>query len=198
MKKLALLFLLTLFAIIAKAQDAGYDFPKPKGWNTEKLNIPIDFAKDIPYSGTEELRFTPGWGDAKNTSQYWGYDFLWYVEGVQSLRKKDLDKYMTSYYNGLYLSNLKGKPTSTGKFTKADIKKADIQQLNDKETYTGTVSTLDFLTGQPINFNLKIHVRQYAPLNHTAIIFEVSPQDYTNMVWDRLDGVANGFSVKKK
>jgi hypothetical protein len=194
--KISLLFILLTSAGIKKGQSpANYDFPKPKGWNTEKFAMPIDFAKSIPFKGTEELRFTPGWGNNK-TDEYWAYDFLWFVDGMPSLSKGDLDKYMIDYYTGLYLSNLKNKTAAPSNFTKAHFKKATVQ-VNDKQTFEGTITTLDFLTSQPITFNVKVHVRHYPEVQHTAILFEISPQDYKNVVWDSLDGVANGFQLKK-
>jgi hypothetical protein len=194
-KKSVPLFFLLLLLTKAYAQQAGYDFPKPRGWNTEKIFFPIDFAKNIPFQGTEELRFTPGWGNSK-TDEYWGYDLLWFVKGLKSVKKGDLDKYIMQYFNGLYLSNLKNKTNAPSGFTKAGFKKAKAQQ-NDKETFKGGIKTLDFLTGQPIAFNAKVHVRNYPGVQHTAILFEISPQAYKNVVWDCLDGVVNGFAIKK-
>lgn len=195
-KKLSLIFSVLLLIVATRCRaQSGYDFPKPKGWNTEKLSVPIDFAKSIPFKGAEELRFAPGWASSE-TEEHWAYDFLWFIEGQPSISKSDLDKYMTDYYSGLYLSNLKNKTAPPPGFTKAHFKKADTQ-INDKKTFKGTVSTLDFLTGLPVSFNIKVHIRPYPETQHTAILFEVSPQSYKNVVWDSLDGIANGFQLKK-
>ena len=47
----------------------------PTGWSREVFSLPPDFAKQIKFKGVEELRFFPGWGDAK-TEDYWSYAFL--------------------------------------------------------------------------------------------------------------------------
>ena len=35
----------------------------------------------IKYSGVEDIRFAPGWGNAKS-NEYWTYAFLWYLDGT--------------------------------------------------------------------------------------------------------------------
>jgi len=179
----------------AYSQQTSYTFPTPKGWHVEKIAFPIDFAPKIPFTGTEELRFTPGWGNSK-TGEYWAYAFLWFVEGEQSLKKDALQSYLTQYFNGLYLSNLKNKANAPANFTKADIKKAR-PGLNDEQAFDGKITTLDFLTGQAITFYTRIHIRNYKITGHSAILVEISPQDYQNVVWDKLDGVVNGFEINK-
>ena len=42
-----------------------YTLPSPEGWGIERFGIPIEFAPTIPYKGVEDVRFAPGWGDAK-------------------------------------------------------------------------------------------------------------------------------------
>jgi len=191
MKKILLLSLLSLCLKYGQAQQAAYTFPLPKGWASEKINFPIDFAPKIPFTGIEELRFTPGWGKS-TTNQYWAYAFLWFVDGDQKLKKDDLESYLTQYFDGLYLSNLKNKTGAPANFTQAKVKKMKAQ-VNDQQTFEAGINTLDFLSGKTISFYARVHVRNYKT-GHTAVLFEISPQDYKNVVWDELDGVVNGFS----
>jgi len=186
---------LLLFSIkIAKAQSP-YTLPLPQGWGSEKLSLPIDFAPGIPIKGIEELRFTPGWGKS-TTAEYWSYAFLWFMDGQPKFDKDSLRSYLTQYFNGLYLSNLKDKTGAASNFTKAEVKKVKTL-VNDDQTYEATIETLDFLTHQPIKFNARLHIRNFAVTGHTVALFEISPQVYKNVVWDKLDGVVNGFAVNK-
>lgn len=194
MKKILFLLLLVFCIENSNAQQAAYRLPKPLKWGAEKLSIPISFAPKIPFNGNEELRFAPGWGNSKST-EYWAYVFLWFIYGKPWLHQDTLNSYLTQYYNGLYISNLKNKTNPPSNFTKANVK-AIHHLLNDAETYEGQITTLDFLTGKPITFNTRIHVRNYPQINRTAILFEVAPQDYKQPVWIMMNNIVSGFSVK--
>jgi hypothetical protein len=191
-----ILFLLLVFCIkISYAQNGIYLLPKPPNWSAERFSFPLSFAPQINFTGNEELRFTPGWGNSKS-DEYWAYTFLWFIKGKPALNQDTLNHYLTQYYNGLYLSNLKNKKTvPPASFTMADIKSIHRLQ-NDAESYEGKITTLDFLTGQPITFYTRIHVRGYPQMNCTGILFEVSPQDYAQPVWIKMNNLVAGFSVK--
>ncbi len=194
MKK-AIVTLLILFAFgKCFAQSTGYSLPLPEKWKSETIPFPIDFAPGIPYQGIEELRFTPGWADANN-NEYWAYTFLWFVDGSPQVNASLLNTYLTTYFDGLYHSNSKSSPDSTG-FTKTTINTA-ATATGDQETYSGKISTLNFLTKKPIEFYAAIHVQHYADANETAIFFEISPKPYSNPVWTQLDSIVNGFQIQK-
>jgi hypothetical protein len=194
MMKKILFVLVFSFAIKTAYCQAPYNLPLPEKWGVEKIPFPIDFAPGIPYKGMEELRFAPGWSNNKS-DEYWAYAFVWFIKGKQSLNRDTLNSYLMQYYNGLYTSNLKGKSAPPAGFTKADMKSVR-PLLNDKETYEGTITTLDFLTGQPITFNARIRVRTYPEVDHTAILFEISPQAYQQPVWGKMNIIITGFSVR--
>lgn len=190
-----LILLLLLFCIKkGVAQQNDHLFPQPPKWGAEKLAFPIDFAPNISFSGTEELRFAPGWSNSKS-DEYWAYAFLWYVKGKAQLNKDTLNNYLTQYYNGLYLSNLKDKTHAPSNFSRVDIKSIH-PLLNDQETYEGKITTLDFLTKKPITFNARIHVRNYPQVDRSAILFEVAPQAFSQPVWVKMNNIITGFTIK--
>ena len=45
---------------------APYVLDTVKGWGIERFSIPIGFAPSIPYTGVEDIRFTPGWAKKNN------------------------------------------------------------------------------------------------------------------------------------
>jgi len=192
-KKLLSILLLLFLVAESKAQQPVYLFPLPQGWGKENIPLPIEFASGIPIKGMEELRFTPGWGNSK-TDEYWSYTFLWFIDGTPKYKSDTLQSYLTQYFTGLYTSNLKNKPKPPTGFTQAQIKKVSTQPF-DQQTFEGNITTLDFLTGQPISFYARIHIRNFTAIGHTAVLVEISPKEYRQPVWTELDGVANGFKL---
>jgi len=196
MKQALFVFFLILFLNKGVCQQSGYYLPLPEKWGVEKILFPIQFDPLVPYTGNEELRFTPGWGDSKS-EEYWSYDFLWFVDGSPKLNADILHRYLTQYFTGLYLTNQKTKSTaSAGSFTDAQFKKVATAE-NDNETYEGEISTLNFLNKQQIKFNVRVHVRNFGSANKSAILFEVSPHDYVHPVWAELDSIVAGFHLKE-
>jgi len=194
MKKTLLVSLFLLCLKVGQAQVLNYTLPKPPQWGSEKFTFPIDFATMIPFKGVEELRFAPGWSDSKS-GQYWAYAFVWFIDGKPYLNKDTLNSYITQYYNGLYLSNFKNKTvTPPANFTTADLKVVSPLR-GDQETYEGKIMTLDFLTGEPITFNARIHIRNLPQIGHSAILIEISPEAYKAPVWVDMNNIVNGFTV---
>ena len=195
MKK-ALFLLVLMFCIMQSQaqQQVPYNLPTPQKWSVERLPIPITFAPKIPLNGIEELRFAPGWGISKS-GEYWAYTFLWFINGKPWLNADTLNNYVRQYYDGLYITNLKNKTNPPANFTRSTVKPIP-RLLNDAETYEGQITTLDFLTGKPIVFNIRIHVRNYPQVKRTAILFQVASQDYHQPVWAVMNNIIAGFSVK--
>jgi hypothetical protein len=192
MKKVILSLLIVFICGKVFCQQTPYTLPLPAKWGSEKIPFPISFAPGIPFKGMEELRFTPDWNNAAK-NDYWSYTFLWFIEGKPQLNSEVLQNYMAEYFNGLYRSNNKIKPV--GNFTKAKFQKIKVMR-GDQETYQGTISSLNFLTGKPIEFYVKIHVRNYPDTNHSALMYELSPKPYTNKVWLKLNEIVKGFEYK--
>jgi hypothetical protein len=188
---IALCFL--FFAGKGICQQATYTLPLPAKWGVEKIAFPIGFAPSIPYKGIEEIRFTPGWGDNKS-AEYWSYTFLWFIEGAPIINQDTLKNCLTQYYNGLYLSNQKTDPPADKNFSHIQLKKVD-KAKDDLETYEGKISTLNFLNKLPFTLNARAHIRKYATGNHTAVLFEISPQDFKHEVWGAMDVIVDGFKV---
>jgi len=184
------------FIKAANCQQATYTLPLPEKWGVEKIPFPIEFAPLIPLKGNEEIRFTPGWGDSKS-DEYWSYAFIWFVDGTPHIDNKTLQLYFTQYFNGLFKANQKpNAPAPPADFIKVSFTKAPAD-ANDQETYNGTINTLNFLTGSALTLNVKAHVRNFSALGKSALLFELSPQNYQHPVWNKLDGIVTGFKIKE-
>jgi hypothetical protein len=175
--------------------EAPYELPVSKDWGVERFLIPIGFAPQIPYSGVEDIRFTPGWAKTKS-AEYWSYAFLWYLDGEVKIDAKAIDSNLTAYYTGLIGINGREIPSEKLKPVVASFKEVK-KDKGDLKTYAGTISMLDYMTQNPIVLNCKVHVRSCEGVNKTFIFYELSPQPLTHAVWISLDKLWSDFKCVK-
>jgi hypothetical protein len=173
-----------------------YKFAVPTGWTTEHFSLPPDFAPQITYKGVEDLRFTPGWGDT-TSEEHWTYAFLWWLDGNSKIDKSTLQQNLKLYYSGLVARNIPTRNIPANKIvsTVVSIKKIK-PYLNDLETYSGTISMLDYHTQKPIVLNIVIHVKDSKTANRRAVYFEVSPKPYSHFIWQKLNATGDSFEIK--
>jgi len=192
-----------LFFLQASGQDNTFDGKKweapyhldiPNGWDVERFLIPISFAPSIACKGVEDIRFTPGWSK-KASNEYWSYAFLWYLDGDQKFTPAIIEKNLTAYYSGLFKIN-------TGDTVNSVTVKTNIKTVpspnGDLKTFDGTVYMSDYMTKQPIILNLLIHIKKCAEQNKTFVFYEVSPQPFTDNVWNSLHQLWANFRCTKE
>ena len=81
--------------------------PVPKGWRTEDTAYPPPWAKELPWKGDIQIRFPPGWFDAKSPN-FWSYPVLYWLEGDVLASRDDMEKALRSYDAGLYAGAFDG------------------------------------------------------------------------------------------
>jgi hypothetical protein len=174
-----------------------YELTIPNGWNIERFSLPPDFAPQIIYKGVEDLRFTPGWGDTLS-EEHWSYSFLWWLDGMVKMNADSLQETLKKYYTGLVARNIMSRNIPANKVVPAipTIKKIKTDK-NDVETFSGTISMLDYHAQVPIALNCMIHVKDSKVTNHTAIYFEISPKSLSNPIWQKLNEIGNSFTSKR-
>src|SRR5262245_20675324 len=84
----------------AAASEAGVRWPIPPGWKHETFKLPPEFAPTLPYHGTEELRFMPGFF-SPTAPDYWSYEFVWWLDQPPSFDAEGLAANLTTYFRGL-------------------------------------------------------------------------------------------------
>lgn len=195
---------LTISGQIPKAEfdgkkwEAPYTLPIPKGWDVERFPLPISFAPAIKYTGVEDIRFTPGWGNVKS-DEYWTYAFLWYLDGNIRPTTKIVNQHLKAYYTGLIGSNIEPRKIPAEKlFTvKTSINKATADK-GDLLTFRGTIYMLDYMQQKPITLNCIVHLKTCQGLNKTFLFTEISPRASANNVWKSLDQLWTDFSCYKE
>ena len=181
--------------------DAGtyvppYDLMVPPGWGVERFTLPPDFAPQITYKGIEDVRFAPGWGEIKS-EEHWSYSFLWWLGGTPKIDAEILQSNLKAYYTGLVARNIISRNIPDNKIVPitAVIKKIKTA-LNDLQTYSGTISMLDYHTQELMVLNCLVHVKDSKTKNRTAIYFEVSPRPFSHPVWQTLNEIGDRLSFK--
>jgi hypothetical protein len=180
-----------------KKWEAPYTLDAPKGWDVERFLIPIGFAPAIPYTGVEDIRFTPGWAK-KETDEYWSYAFLWYLDDTPKFDSKILERNLIAYYTGLFNINTDKSKIDTTKLIQvtASIDKR-ISDNGDSETFQGTVNMNDYMTKKPITINLLIHIKSCEGQKKTFVFYEISPKPFTDNVWHSLHQLWVNFKCTK-
>lgn len=172
------------------AHHAPYSLPVPNGWTTEEFPLPPDFAPSFTYKGIEDIRFHPGWGDSASVG-YWSYAYLWWLEGSVAINAADLKRNFEAYYNGLVGRNIESRKIPASKVVPivATIKKVKAVG-NDKETFSGTISMLDYMAQRPMVLHCIVHVKSTNAKGKTAVLVAVSPQPVSHALWNEFDGLS--------
>ncbi|HEX5167827.1 MAG TPA: hypothetical protein VFW11_01540 [Cyclobacteriaceae bacterium] len=196
------ILLLTCTNTYSQEKPSGFDAEKwqppytlvaPGNWSIERFPIPIEFAPSIHYRGVEDLRFAPGWADAKS-DEYWTYAFLWFLEGKQTFEGQILEQHLKAYYSGLVGRNIEPRKISEEKLIPVNSRVTKTHSsAGDQETYTGTVSMLDYMEQKPIVLNCVIHVKSCPEKDNTFVFIEISPQPTSHAIWQSLNQIWTGF-----
>jgi hypothetical protein len=165
-----------------RAQPAPTMLLGPADWRFEWLPIPPGFARDIPWSGYEEARFSPGMFDTKSATHF-TYALSICIEGTSEIQAKELKDFLDKYFKGL--STMVGR----GKGMKPDpaVFKAEVIPRDKPSQFSAKVPFIDtFTDGRKISLNLEIEVRPLPKAQKTQIILLISPQAADAEIWKQL------------
>lgn len=159
-----------LFTFQITAQENKLNLPE--GWRPEVIKLPLTFAPDIPITGTEEVRFAPGWGDV-DSEEYFSYAFVWFLDDPKDLTIEDLEYFLIAYFDGIM--GMVGGFEEVGTFTSLD---------QDGDFYQGELNTLDgFFTKSELILNFTIEKLEEGKV----WFFRLSPQPMDHAIWEQLN-----------
>lgn len=194
MKYFLQLFVWTICLPFIAAAQNDYKLDVPTGWKTEKFSFPIEFAPQIPYKGTEDVRFAPGWDDPAS-EEHWTYAFLWWLQGNPQIDADALEQHLKSYYSGLVGRNITSRQIPSKKVVSTSVHMKKVKTApDDINTFGGTIRMLDYHAQRPITLNCQVHVRRCKKQRRTAVYFEVSPRPHSHAVWQTLNGILTSFT----
>ena len=168
-------------------------YPTPKGWTEETMPFPIVFAPQITYTGKEQLRFAPGWQSVAS-EEHWTYTFLWWLNDRPEITSDQLKQNLTDYYEGLVGRNIRERMIPVNKVTPIAVNITEKKkEENDEATYTGVVTMTDYLDVNYSAVTLHVVIHQKKCGEHTALIFQISPQPFQHQIWKQLNDILQGF-----
>lgn len=167
---------------VARASEAGARPPSAESieaWQSETFALPPDFAPDLP-TGTESLRFSPGWRDPK-AEGFWSYAFvIWIDEPAPDAAR--IDELLETYYNGLMGTFAAG----AGKDISKSPARVDVDRIAPGR-YEARMHLIDaFATFKPID--LRVVVDSVAEgQSRASLRVRVSPKPRGHAIWHSLD-----------
>lgn len=155
----------------------------PSGWQHETIPFPLGFAPSLPYRGTEELRFAPGFFQS-DSSTFWSYAFAWSLENPPLLDASTLSPVLREYFSGLALAVGQDKfPMDPARF------RAELESTIEggRAILAGRVQSYDaFVTGEPIDLNVEVRLRDCPQAGRPILTFLFSPRPFGDAVWEEL------------
>ena len=186
MKRLPMLLILACAcltsALAQRAQPAPTMLLGPADWRFERLPIPPGFARDIPWSGYEEARFSPGMFNTQAATHF-TYALSICIDGTPEIQAKELKDFLDKYFKGL--STMVGR----GKGMKPDpaVFNAEVTPRDKAGLFVAKMPYIDtFTDGRQLLLNLEIDVRPQPETKKTQIILLISPQAPDAEIWKQL------------
>jgi hypothetical protein len=179
----------------------AFVWPVPEGWHSETIPFPLDFAKQLPLHGVEELRFAPGMFKPDQPG-YWSYAFAWWLDGQPALGQEELERMLLAYFQGLItdVAKEKGFKVDPGRF-RASLRPSSGAPAKEGHTvraFAGTVESYDaFATGKPITLNVEVWVWDCAVAGKRVAMFLASPHPTAEPMWKDLTQRRDEFLCHK-
>jgi hypothetical protein len=172
-----------------------FEWPVPEGWGHETIPFPLPFAPELPFHGTEELRFMPGWA-TPGKPDHWAYLFAWWLESAVPPRKTELEATLVPYYAGLCAAV--AGPSSTydpdGFRVALRTAEAGSRAGHPVERFDGTADLFDaFAGGEALTLNLRIETRACPIARRAVVLIEACPT-FDGATWNRLEAQAAAFA----
>ncbi len=186
-------FIFLLIFIQCKKNDPQENILNaPENWRSEVIEFPLDFATSLHYSGTEHIRFAPGWGE-EGANDYFSYVFLWEIDQNPMLSSKKIESEIEIYFDGLMntVTQMNQKPLK-----KVPRSKAFFEKVNDS-IYIGKILTYDaFTTKKEISLNSIIEYKFCNQQDRHLVLFNISPQTLEHPIWKKMKNVTIDLDCK--
>lgn len=189
---------LPLPAVRAEEPVFHFDTGTP-AWRGERIELPPSFARDLGWTGVEEIRFAPGMFKAE-APDFFSYILVFHLAPDDDISEAGLKRELLVYYRGLSEAVMGGKQKTvdTSGFAVA-LTKAERDTLEAPEAapsaegWTGTLDWIEpFATDKTQRLHLEVHVWKEG--ENPVVLSLVSPVDPAgDVAWPDLREIRKGF-----
>ena len=186
--------------LTARAAEPVFQFETgPPPWRGERIALPPSFARDLGWTGVEEIRFAPGMFEA-GTPDFFSYILVFHLAPDSDVSEAGLKRELLVYYRGLAAAVMAGKEKSveTKDFaitlTKTDGTTPTAPDAAPKaEGWTGPLDWFEpFATEKKQRLHLEVPVWKEG--DHPVVLSCVSPVDPEGEVaWPALRAIRKSF-----
>jgi hypothetical protein len=161
--------------------------PAPEDWRKETFQFPLVFAPKIPYQGSENVRFSPGW-DRFGEETGFSYVFVWDLK-AQAVATEDLEDHLETYFNGLMNGVAAGRKVEAKPIPAA----AALHPMTAVRGWTrgwgAEVRTWNaFSKGEPLLLHGEVAYRECAP-GRMQVFFAFSQARRDRPIWEQMRAI---------
>jgi len=175
----------SIFSIAQKPEDPGV-LDTDSSWKKEIFHFPLNFAKEINYTGIEDARFPTGWGN-KDSVAFWSYAFAWHINLGATLTERELESNLQIYFDGLMRAVNSDKEAILESTIALFIKKGP---ASDTPRFVGKIRVFDaFFTKKPMILNVLVDRYFCKQEKNHILLFRFSPREFESEIWKKLKEV---------
>jgi hypothetical protein len=186
--------------LTARAAEPVFQFETgPTPWRGERIDLPPSFARDLGWTGVEEIRFAPGMFEAE-APDFFSYILVFHLAPDSDVSEAGLKRELLVYYRGLASAVMAGKEKTVDPagfslaLTKAEGSALAAPESAPKaEGWTGTLDWIEpFATEKPQKLHFEVHVWKEG--DHPVVLSCVSPVEPSGEVaWPALRTIRKSF-----
>jgi hypothetical protein len=180
-----------------------YHLPAPQGWGKETIPLPPEFAPDMKWHGTEELRFAPNFLKP-DSATFFSYALLFWLPDSVRVDSATLRSELLVYYQGLAKAVSEGKEqtidVATFTMTVKDAATKHETRANGQAVtaFDGELKWIEpFTTGKAQTIHMEIHAWHEAKQKSHCVFICASPQPETAAVWKSMREIREGTAPQK-
>jgi hypothetical protein len=171
---------------------AAADLAAPGGWRKETFAFPLPYTPTLPYEGTEQVRFSPGWSRFA-TEEGFSYVVLWDIKPA-AMEPEALERALGVYFDGL-MNNV-----AIGRKLEAMVPQssATLHPMAAPEgwsdAYAGRIFTWNaFAAAEPLTLNLEVTVRKCGA-ERVQVFYAIAKAARSSPVWAPMRSIRQSAS----